>query len=50
MNNNSALVIVILAIAVAVLAFVAWDRRRPVEPSTDSINKTGQEFHNAVAP
>lgn len=50
MKSNSTLIIVILAIAVAVLAFVAYDRRSPIEKAGDAIRETGRDIRDAVDP
>jgi hypothetical protein len=50
MKSNSSLIIVILALAVVVLAFVAYDRRSPVEKAADSIREAGRDIKDAVDP
>ena len=46
MKSNTNLIIAILVIAVAVLAFVAYDRRNPIEKAGDS----GRDIKDAVEP
>ena len=50
MKSNSTLIIVILAVAVAVLAFVAYDRRSPVDKAGDAIRDAGRDIKDAVHP
>ena len=50
MKSNSTLIIVILAVAVVVLAFVVYDRRTPMEKAGDSIRAAGRDIKDAVDP
>ena len=50
MKSNTNLIIAILVIAVAVLAFVAYDRRNPIEKAGDSIREAGHDNKDAVEP
>lgn len=50
MKSNSTLIIVILAVAVAVLAFMVYERRSPVEKAGDAIRETGRDIKDAVDP
>ena len=50
MKSNTNLIIAILVIAVAVLSFVAYDRRNPIEKAGDSIREAGRDIKDAVEP
>jgi hypothetical protein len=50
MKSNSTLIIVVLAVAVAVLAYVAYDRRSPAEKAADAIRDVGRGIQDAVDP
>jgi hypothetical protein len=50
MKSNTNLIIAIIVIAVAVLAFVAYDRRSPTEKAGDSIREAGRDIKDAVEP
>ncbi len=50
MKSNSNLIIAVLVIAVAVLAYVAYDRRSPSEKAVDAVRDAGREIKNAVDP
>ena len=50
MKSNSSILIAVLVIAVAVLAWVAYDRRSPVEKAGDAIREAGRDLRDAVDP
>lgn len=50
MKSSTNLIIAILVIAVAVLSFVAYDRRNPIEKAGDSIREAGRDIKDAVEP
>ena len=50
MKSNNTIILVVLAIAVAILAFIVYDRRSPVEKAGDSIREAGRDIKNAVDP
>lgn len=50
MKSNSNLIIVVLVAAVAILAFVVYDRRSRTEKATDAIRDAGRDIKNAVDP
>ena len=50
MKSNTNLIIAFLVIAVAVLAFVAYARRNPIDKAGDSIREAGRDIKDAVEP
>lgn len=48
--NTTLIIITILAVAVAVLAYVAYERRSPVEKAGDAIREAGRDVRDAVDP
>ena len=50
MKSNTTIIIVVLAVAVAVLAFMVYERRSPAEKVGDSLRDAGREIKDAVDP
>lgn len=50
MKSNSNLIIVVLVAAVAILAFVVYDRRSRTDKAADVIRDAGRDIKNAVDP
>ena len=50
MKGNSTLIIVLLAVTVAIFAYVAYERRSPVEKAADALREAGREIKDAVDP
>jgi hypothetical protein len=50
MKSNSNLIIVVLAVAVVILAFVVYDRRSRTEKAADAIRDAGRDIKHAFDP
>jgi len=50
MKSNTNLFIAVLAVAVVILAYVAYDRRSRMDKAEDSLRAAGRNIQDAMSP
>ena len=50
MKSNSVILISVLVVAIAVLAYVAYERRSPAQKAGSAIREAGRDLKHAVDP